>query len=310
MSSLKIEPEFKTLIPPLADDEYRELEASILAEGCRDALVIWNGVIVDGHNRYEICRRHDLNFSVNPMEFADREQVKVWIIGNQFARRNIDKVQRSRLALTMEGIIAAKAKERQISTLKQNAVYPIFDKREDYNKNDISHKTPVPQISAERSPIETRDELAKIAQVSHDTIHKVKTVDNTAPPPIKQAMTDKVLSINQAYQATKLPAPEQDNIVKAIQEGGDVRGAVMAGFKNSPEGKRHAIKSRISKLWGTIVCISEDDPEFWEAWFSLTNKIEMDNQEDMMRHSINKINRLLLRYQEERKERSKMRVVQ
>ena len=62
MSYLMVDPEFKKLTFPLTADEYARLEKSILEEGCRDPLVIWkwNSVILDGHNRYEICTKHNI----------------------------------------------------------------------------------------------------------------------------------------------------------------------------------------------------------------------------------------------------------
>ncbi len=86
---LQIDDEFKALIPPLTNEEYAQLEANILEEGCRDALVLWDGVLVDGHNRYEICLKHQLPFDVADKEFADREAVKDWMDANQLGRRNL-----------------------------------------------------------------------------------------------------------------------------------------------------------------------------------------------------------------------------
>ena len=57
-----IDPEFKALIPPLVPEELAQLEANILADGCRDPLVTWRGILIDGHNRFEICSRHGLEF--------------------------------------------------------------------------------------------------------------------------------------------------------------------------------------------------------------------------------------------------------
>lgn len=87
--ALTIDDEFKALIPPLTKEEYAQLEANILEEGCRDALVVWDGVLVDGHNRYEICTKHGLPFDVVDKEFADREAVKDWMDANQLGRRNL-----------------------------------------------------------------------------------------------------------------------------------------------------------------------------------------------------------------------------
>lgn len=96
MSYLRVDPEFKRLISPLTPDEYTRLEKSILEEGCRDPLVIWkwNSVILDGHNRYEICTKHNMPFDIVEMEFRSRGNVIAWIIGNQLARRNLTPEQR------------------------------------------------------------------------------------------------------------------------------------------------------------------------------------------------------------------------
>ena len=66
---LIIDPEFKRLLPELSEEEYRVLEESILSEGCRDAIVLWGQIIVDGHNRYQICRSHGLHFRTEQRSF-------------------------------------------------------------------------------------------------------------------------------------------------------------------------------------------------------------------------------------------------
>jgi ParB-like chromosome segregation protein Spo0J len=80
---LKVDPEFKAAIQPLSQEELAQLEANIKANGCRDPLVIWDGVIVDGHHRYEICQRLDIPFHTVSMDFPDRAAAKVWMLNNQ-----------------------------------------------------------------------------------------------------------------------------------------------------------------------------------------------------------------------------------
>ncbi|HPD46118.1 MAG TPA: hypothetical protein P5279_06255 [Anaerohalosphaeraceae bacterium] len=93
---LHIDKEFKGLIPPLSAEEFRQLEENILAEGCRDPLVTWQGVILDGHNRYEICRKHNLEFQTVPkLTINDRDEAKDWIDKNQLGRRNLTPDQMS-----------------------------------------------------------------------------------------------------------------------------------------------------------------------------------------------------------------------
>lgn len=94
---LKIDKEFKTLIPPLSPKEYEQLEANIIADGCREPIVIWNGYIIDGHNRYEICKNHHIGYKVKEMSFESRDEAVVWICTNQLGRRNIAEETRKYL---------------------------------------------------------------------------------------------------------------------------------------------------------------------------------------------------------------------
>lgn len=94
---LKIDKEFKTLIPPLSPKEYEQLEANIIADGCREPIVIWKGYIIDGHNRYEICKKHKIGYKVKEMSFESRDEAVVWICTNQLGRRNIAEETRKYL---------------------------------------------------------------------------------------------------------------------------------------------------------------------------------------------------------------------
>jgi hypothetical protein len=95
--TLQIDPEFRNLLPTLTAEESAALEESIEREGCRDALIAWNGTLVDGHNRHEICTRRGFPFQVRQMDFDSREDVIIWICANQNARRNITPEQKSYL---------------------------------------------------------------------------------------------------------------------------------------------------------------------------------------------------------------------
>lgn len=86
---LTVDCEFRDLIRPLLKDEYRHLEAALLADGCREPITVWKGIIVDGHNRYEICRRLGIPFEVRERHFDNREEAIIWICANQLGRRNI-----------------------------------------------------------------------------------------------------------------------------------------------------------------------------------------------------------------------------
>lgn len=91
---LEIDPEFKTLIRPLRKDEYLQLEVNLTVDGCREPIITWNNIIIDGHNRYEICNRLHIPYAVRKMPFENREQAIVWICSNQLGRRNITEETR------------------------------------------------------------------------------------------------------------------------------------------------------------------------------------------------------------------------
>lgn len=202
--NIVIDKEFQSLIPALTTDEYRGLEESILSEGCRDALVLWGDTLIDGHNRYSICKKHDIPFKTIQREFTDRNTAIEWIILNQFGRRNLPAHERARLALLLKPVIAEKAKEQQ--------------KQSGGDRKSAEYQESVMQKSAEPiSPVTTRQELAKVAGVSHDTIAKVERIEEDAPAPVVQASRKGEISVNAAYQVTKLEPEQQEEIAQRIE---------------------------------------------------------------------------------------------
>ena len=155
--TLTVDDDFRSLIPPLADDEYMRLERSIIAEGVRDPIITWNGTIVDGHNRYRICQEHGIAFKTAEIVFGSKDAAKIWIIENQFARRNLNSYQKSVLALQLEPLYAAEARRRMLA-----------------GKSDPSQKLD------EGSRIRTDERLAQVAGVSRGTIRKVKAIETEA----------------------------------------------------------------------------------------------------------------------------------
>ena len=91
---LIIDEEFQDLIRPLTNEEYRLLEESILKDGCRDPIIIWQGIIVDGKNRYMICRQWDKPYKTTEKQFSCREEAMSWICANQLGRRNLSEEMR------------------------------------------------------------------------------------------------------------------------------------------------------------------------------------------------------------------------
>ena len=161
--ALTVDDDFRSLIPPLTDDEYSRLERSIIAEGVRDPIITWNGTIVDGHNRYRICQEHGIAFKTAEIVFGSKDAAKIWIIENQFGRRNLNSYQKSVLALQLEPLYAAEAKRRRGG-----------DRRSEEYQETIR------QNSDEWFPARTDERLAQVAGVSRDTIRKVKVIEAEA----------------------------------------------------------------------------------------------------------------------------------
>jgi len=97
MREIIIDEEFKSLLPALDKETYARLEENLLLYGCRDAITLWNGIIIDGHNRYAICAENDIPFKTVDMEFGNRDEALIWIINTQVSRRNLTPIQMSHL---------------------------------------------------------------------------------------------------------------------------------------------------------------------------------------------------------------------
>lgn len=218
---IKVDEEFRDLIPPLTDDEFKQLEENCIREGIRDALVVWHvpagyNILIDGHNRYKIAQKHTLPYKVEEKQFQDRKEAKEWIILNQFGRRNLSAYDRSLLALKLKPVIAEKAKKNES---KGGQGCQISDK------------------------VDTKKELAKVAGVSHDTIHKVEKIEAEATPQVKQAVRDGKLSINQAYNTTfpKVLDPARE----ARKEHEEFREKAKEGMVDFTEAKKDKLNQEI-----------------------------------------------------------------
>ena len=93
LEDIIIDEEFMRLMPPLDEHEFCSLEDDILIHGCMNPLVLWNGILIDGHNRYKIVEKHNLPFKTISLEFDSRDEVISWMITIQIYRRNLTPMQ-------------------------------------------------------------------------------------------------------------------------------------------------------------------------------------------------------------------------
>ena len=186
---LIINPEFQNLIPSLNLEELSSLEASLKHEGCLNALVVWNNTIIDGHHRYAICTKHGISFNIiEKTELETELDVKLWMINNQFSRRNLAIETRLALAYKCKEFEAQKAKERQLANLKQfseqeavieeDAVLPLahqYANEHNEEKDDLkSSKGKTLEIIAKKAGVSTR------TAEQYDTIQRKGTEEQKA----------------------------------------------------------------------------------------------------------------------------------
>ena len=135
--TLSIDPEFKNLIPKLAASEYSHLEESIKNEGCKQPITHWNGVIVDGHNRFEICQRLGISYQTEKKEFSCREEAISWICLNQLSRRNITEETRKYLIGKRYEVEKAMCYQRNAHGVNQYSKLRAFGTRSNSQKDDM-----------------------------------------------------------------------------------------------------------------------------------------------------------------------------
>ena len=160
LMKLKIDREFKGLIKGLQTKEYLQLESNILMDGCREAIITWNGIILDGHNRYEICTRHNIPFRIQEMEFDCREAVIAWICANQLGRRNISEETRKYLIGVQYQTEKIAASKRNIRGVNQ------------YTPDDYSVPEQITADMERQIKRRTAERIAEENHISHATVQK------------------------------------------------------------------------------------------------------------------------------------------
>ena len=199
--------ELKAYIDPLTADEYEALERSLLAEGCRDALVLWNDILVDGHNRYGICRKHGLPFNtVQNTRFQSMDDVHLWMIEQHLGRRSVSDYQRGVLALRKRAILGARQKAQ----------------RDAGSNSEMATSASAPDDDADARPpwddmpvAVSRAELAREAKLSSNQVSMIERIHAQATPEVVEALKSGAISISAAAAVASLPEDEQRSAAQA-----------------------------------------------------------------------------------------------
>ncbi|MFZ2856227.1 plasmid replication/partition related protein [Acidovorax sp.] len=194
--NIVINPDLKAYIDPLTPEEHESLERSLLTEGCRDALVLWGDVLVDGHNRYGICQKHGLPFqTVQNTRFQSMEDVHLWMIDQHLGRRSVSDFQRGVLALRKREIVA----ERRAAALAASAPAPASA------GHDAAATSPEPAPE----PLNSREAIARAARLSSSQVVMIEKIRKQAAPELVAAVKSGTISLNAAAAVASLPAEEQ-----------------------------------------------------------------------------------------------------
>ena len=183
-------PEMEQLLPPLSAEQFSALEADILENGCYAPIIVNEDmVIVDGHNCFRICEKHNLPFTMKVFSFADLLEAKQWALDTQKGRRNLDKWELGKIALKLKPEIEARAKANQGT------------------RTDLSVNSP-----KSLSPVDTRREMAQAVGIGEQAMGRVARLSEEAPQALKDALENKQVSVNRGWkilQAVQRMLPEE-----------------------------------------------------------------------------------------------------
>jgi hypothetical protein len=221
--NIVVNEELKAYIDPLTPEEHEALERSILTEGCRDALVLWGDVLVDGHNRYAICQKHGLPFqTVQNTRFQSIEDVHLWMIDQHLGRRSVSDFVRGVLALRKKDIVT----ERRARTANASSATADADAPTSSAASSDDASVPPP------APLNSREAIAKAARISSTQVQMIEKIQKQAAPEVVAAVKSGTISINAAAAVASLPAEEQ---VAAANAGKD---ELKLAAKRAREAKR------------------------------------------------------------------------
>lgn len=193
-----VKEELKAYIDPLTAEEHEALERSLLAEGCRDALVLWGNILVDGHNRYGICTQHGIPFrTIQHPHLKSMDDVHLWMIEQHLGRRSVSDFQRGVLALRKRAIVDARRAAEQDRLARESAGEPALDG----DDADTPPWEPAPKLS--------KADLARQARLSTTQVTQIEKIHAHAAPEVIEAVKNGEINLSTAATLVSLSEDEQ-----------------------------------------------------------------------------------------------------
>lgn len=280
MKELKIDPELKDLLPPLTDEEYKQLEKNIVENGFDKNFPImeWHGFIVDGHNRYDICKKHNItDYVVGTLAYETKEEVMEWMLDIQLGRRNLSPIQRIAITEKYRPIYEKQAKDN----LK---LASGGDRRSDEFKKNQGVVN-LPQVDKERNPT-TSEKLASVAGVSEKTYRMGTKILNSDNEEVKEKVLSGEMSINAGYNKIRENTKQKENISNETTTTQlPTTHKESSNPKISEETKQicadlktEKSKEYLDSIWNykisVIECMNADFEMYYDGFVSILNDME------------------------------------
>lgn len=318
MTELKIDNELRNLLPPLTDEEYKQLEKNIVENGFDKNFPImeWHGFIVDGHNRYSICKKHNIKPVIGTLAYDTKEEVMEWMLDIQLGRRNLSPIQRIAVAEKYRSIY-----EKQAIINKQNAMSEARKKNEN-NRNEQFSQNSSTTVSS-KNKIDVRAKLAETAGVSTDTYSKGKKILDSDNEEVKQAVLSGDMSINAGYN--KIKERQNVNIEENITTTSTTAPQTSKFQPDKPkiseevkkicaDLKTEKTKEYLDSIWdykvAIIECMNADFNTFFNGFVSTLNDMDghvtIDQKEECIKNAENLVEQMLFAIEEAKKIKTKM----
>ena len=278
MKELKIDPELRDLLPPLTDEEYKQLEKNIVENGFDKNFPImeWQGFIVDGHNRYNICKKHNItDYVVGTLGYETKEEVMEWMLDIQLGRRNLSPIQRIAIAEKYRYIY-----EKQALANKQVAM----SEARKSNKNNKSEQF-LPNLVTTVDKVDTTKKLAEVAGVGKETYRMGAKILNSDNEEVKQAVLSGEMSINAGYNKIRENKKVEDTNVTTSTLSSITTSLTQPKTQISEEVrqicedlKTERSKEYLDSIWNykidIIECMNADFNRFYDGFISTLEDME------------------------------------
>lgn len=278
MKELKIDKELKEFLPPITDEEHKKLEESLLKYGYDKnfPIMVWKGYIADGHNRYEICKKHNIEYTIGTLGYETKEEVIGWMVDMQLGRRNLSPIQRIAVAEKYKPFFEKKAKENLVKAGKEYGV--------GYKKPSSNLTNPI----RSENKIDVREELAGKAGVGTGTYTMGKKILDSTNEEVKQAVLSGSMSINAGYNKIR---EQEKSIPVSKTHADDLRQAL----KKAPQiqlNNKHAntvkeicrdlktekTKEYLDSIWNykisVIECLNADFEMYYDGFVSTLSRMD------------------------------------